>query len=188
MRANWRVQFANGKWRAENPIPGSMPRWSRRWQAGETSKDKLRGILETSAATKSAKGSDDQLIGDFYAGCMDEALAEKSGVKPVEPLLKEIDGLRDARDVQHMIAKLQRMYINVPFFLYGDSDVHEPSNVIGHFYASGLGMPDRDYYLKPDDRFKEARTNVAIRLPVASCRTRMSDCESLKGLMISSSK
>ena len=57
-------QFANGKWRAENPIPASQPRWSRRWEAGETSKGKLRGILEAAASTKAAKGSDDQLIGE----------------------------------------------------------------------------------------------------------------------------
>jgi endothelin-converting enzyme/putative endopeptidase len=150
-------QFANGKWRAENPIPASQPRWSRRWEAGETSKGKLRGILEAAASTKAAKGSDDQLIGDFYAGCMDEAQAEKAGAKPIEPLLKEIDGLRDAKDVQRMISKLHGMQIAVPFDLYGESDVHEPSNVIGHLYAAGLGMPDRDYYLKQDDRFKETR-------------------------------
>jgi endothelin-converting enzyme/putative endopeptidase len=151
-------QFANGRWRAENPIPASMPRWSRRWQAGEASKDKLREILDAAALAKSAKGSDEQLIGDFYAGCMDEGQAERSGVKPIEPLLREIDALSDVKAIQHMVVKLHSMSINVPFFLYGDSDVHEPTNVIGHLFASGLGMPDRDYYLKPDQRFQEART------------------------------
>jgi endothelin-converting enzyme/putative endopeptidase len=150
-------EFANGRWRAENPIPPSMSRWSRRWQAGETSKDKLRDILEASALMKSAQGSDEQLIGDFYAGCMDESQAEKSGTKPVEPLLREIDALRDSMGVQRGIAKLHAISIGVPFQIYGDSDVHEPSNVIAHVYASGLGMPDRDYYLKPEPRFEEAR-------------------------------
>jgi putative endopeptidase len=149
--------FANGKWRAENPIPPSMSRWSRRWAAGETSKDKLRDILEAASRAQGAKGSDEQLIGDFYVGCMDEAQAEKAGVQPVEPLLREIESLRNARDVQRMISKLHRMAIAAPFQLYGDSDVHEPSNVIAHLYAAGLGMPDRDYYLKPEERFKEAR-------------------------------
>jgi putative endopeptidase len=120
-------EFANGKWRAENPIPPSMSRWSRRWAAGETAKDKLRDILEAASRAKGAKGSDVQLIGDFYAGCIDEAQAEQAGVKPVEPLLKEIDALRDLNDVQRMISKLHRIAIAVPFQLYGDSDVHEPS-------------------------------------------------------------
>jgi endothelin-converting enzyme/putative endopeptidase len=150
-------EYANGKWRAENPIPGSMPRWSRRWQAGETAKEKLRSILDEAAATKAARGSDEQLIGDFYAGCMDEGQANRAGVKPIEPLLREIDGARTASDVQRMIAKLHQLSISAPFQLYGDSDVHEPKNIIGHVYADGLGMPDRDYYLKDEARFKEAR-------------------------------
>ena len=69
--------YANGRWRAENPIPASMPRWSRRWAAGESNKDKLREILEQAAATKAQRGSIEQLTGDFYAGCMNEAQAEQ---------------------------------------------------------------------------------------------------------------
>src|SRR5207253_4338494 len=66
--------YANGSWRAKNPIPASMPRWSRRWAAGESTKDSLREILDqTSAASGRAKGSVEQLIGDFYGACMDEA-------------------------------------------------------------------------------------------------------------------
>src|SRR5579871_4488105 len=67
-------QFANGTWRANNPIPASMSRWSRRWQAGEFAKDKLHDILEAAAAEKdAAKGSNDQIIGDYYGACMDES-------------------------------------------------------------------------------------------------------------------
>src|SRR5437763_10947768 len=58
-------EYANGTWRANNPIPASMTRWSKRWQAGETAKDKLREILEAAAAEKNApQGSVDQIIGD----------------------------------------------------------------------------------------------------------------------------
>src|SRR5215213_3116168 len=60
-------EFANGAWRAQNPIPASMPRWSRRWAAAESTKEGLRQILVESAAMSApAKGSIDQLIGDFY--------------------------------------------------------------------------------------------------------------------------
>jgi endothelin-converting enzyme/putative endopeptidase len=63
-----------------------MPRWSRRWEAGESSKERLKGILEQAAAAKDApKGSVDQLIGDFYGACMDEAAIDKAGVAPLEP-------------------------------------------------------------------------------------------------------
>src|ERR1700719_4200276 len=67
-------EFANGTWRANNPIPASMTRWSKRWQAGESSKDKLREILEAASADKSAaQGSTEQIIGDYYGACMDES-------------------------------------------------------------------------------------------------------------------
>src|ERR1700693_3326890 len=73
-------EYANGAWRASNPIPSSMDRWSRRWQAGESNKEKLRTILEESAAkTNQPKGSITQLTGDFYAACTDTATIDKLG-------------------------------------------------------------------------------------------------------------
>src|ERR1700693_5582308 len=66
------AEFANGAWDARNPIPASMDRWSRRWQAGETAKDKLKDILE-SLPKESPKGSTEQIIGDYYGACMDES-------------------------------------------------------------------------------------------------------------------
>src|SRR5690349_10120232 len=67
-------QFANGKWRADNPIPPSMPRWSRRWAAGESAKDGLHEILDdVSGGPPLPKGSVEQLIGDFYGACMDQS-------------------------------------------------------------------------------------------------------------------
>src|SRR4051812_12935363 len=64
-------EFSNGAWRAQNPIPASMQRWSRRWQAGENSKERLKEILEEVAAKQDwAHGSVEQQIGDFYASCM----------------------------------------------------------------------------------------------------------------------
>ena len=149
--------YANGRWRAENPIPGSMPRWSRRWAAGEANKEKLREILEQAAMMKAQRGSIEQLTGDFYAGCMNEAQANSLGAKPIAPLLAQIDSLRTAADLQKTVADLHSVQIAAPFVVVGDSDVHNPSFVISQYYVNALGMPDRDYYLKDDARFKEAR-------------------------------
>lgn len=151
-------EYANGGWRAANPIPASMPRWSRRWAAGESTKDKLREILEAvSTAKNSPKGSVEQLTGDFYSACMDEAQANQLGAKPVQPLLAEIDRIRTRADLQRMIARFHEIAIPVPFGLFGGSDNHNPTAVIAQLYASGLGLPDRDYYVKTEPRFKEAR-------------------------------
>src|SRR5262249_44986036 len=68
-------QYANGTWRSQNPIPASMDRWSRRWQAGEANKTRLAEILDGLAHDRRRwpTGSIEQQIGDFYASCMDEA-------------------------------------------------------------------------------------------------------------------
>src|SRR6202789_2683870 len=89
-------QFANGTWRAQNPIPASMDRWSRRWAAGEANKDQLKQILDAiSAKPEQPKGSVDQLIGDFYSACTNEAAVNQAGVKPLQPLLADVDGVHD---------------------------------------------------------------------------------------------
>src|SRR5271165_4937227 len=97
-------EFANGTWRANNPIPASMTRWSKRWQAGETSKDKLKEILEAAAADKSAaKGSTEQIIGDYYGACMDESRVNARGMEPLKPWFARIDAAKDTADLQRVM-------------------------------------------------------------------------------------
>jgi len=151
-------QFANGTWRANNPIPASMVRWSRRWQAGESSKDKLRDILEPAAQDKSAaKGSTGQLIGDYYYACMDESRINARGTEPLKTWFARIDGVSDVAGLQGVMFEMHEIAITVPFALGGQQDFHKPTWVLADVGANGYDMPDRDYYLKPDDRFKEAR-------------------------------
>ena len=150
--------FANGAWRAKNPIPASMVRWSRRWASGETAKDQLREILdEVSAKTSWPAGSVEQLIGDHYAACMNAPRIESLGFEPIAPLLGEIAALHDVAGVEKMIGRFHDMGMSVPFGIASGSDNHEPTQVIAQVYASGLGLPDRDYYVKTEPRFQEAR-------------------------------
>lgn len=151
-------EYANGAWRKANPIPPSMVRWSRRWAAGELSKDRLHEILEDAVKKRDLPaGSPERLIADFYASGMDEARVNKLGADPVKPWLAEIDKMKSPADVQAMIGRFHDVGIGVPFSLFGTSDNHEPNDVIVHIFASGLGLPDRDYYVKTEPRFKEAR-------------------------------
>ncbi len=156
--------FANGSWRANNPIPPSMPRWSRRWAAGETTKEKLREILDEVSSAPAAEGSVERLIGDFYGACMDEAQANRVGVAPLAPLLSEIDRVHGTKDLQGVIQHLHRIGIRVPFALIGESDNHNPTEVVAKIGASGLGMPDRDYYVKKEARFQEARAKYLAHM------------------------
>ena len=151
-------QFANGTWRANNPIPASMTRWSRRWQAGENAKDRLHEILEAAVAEKNAaKGSTDQLIGDYYGACMDKSRVNARGIEPIKPLFARIDAAKDMAALQSVIAELHSLLVATPFAMGSQPDPHKPSMVLADIGASGLSLPDRDYYLKPEPRFKEAR-------------------------------
>ena len=158
-------EFANGRWRARNPIPASMVRWSRRWAAGETAKDQLKAILdEASARTDWPKGSVEQLIGDHYAACLDEKKTDALGVEPIAPLLAEIDAAASLDALQKVVRRLHEMAIPVPFALRAAPDPHEPSRVIANVAASGLGLPDRDYYVKAEPRFQQARERYRLHV------------------------
>lgn len=152
-------EYANGKWRRENPVPASQSRWSRRWEAGEIAKDQLREILEAAARSEAPAGTSERQIGDFYAGCMDETAVNRLGVQPLQPLLHQIDSIRGQADLQRVIATLHAIAIDVPFRLYGDSDSHDPARVIAQIAGAGRGrgLPDRDYYLSSEPRFEAAR-------------------------------
>ena len=106
--------YANGAWRAANPIPASMSKWSRRWQAGEQNKDSLKIILDdVSQKLDWPKGSVEQLIGDYYGACMNETRVNQLGIKPLEPMLKQIDAIHSQADVQKMIRRLADLSIAV---------------------------------------------------------------------------
>jgi endothelin-converting enzyme/putative endopeptidase len=142
-----------------------MVRWSRRWAAGETAKDQLNAILDgLSARTDWPKGSVEQLVGDFYGACMNEARVEAMGVEPIKPLLAEIDGLTDIAGVQKTIGRFHELGIRVPFGLAASPDNHDPTRVIADLHASGLGLPDRDYYVKMEPRFREAREKYRVHV------------------------
>jgi endothelin-converting enzyme/putative endopeptidase len=164
--------YANGAWRASHPIPDYMDRWSKRWESGEINKEHVRDILtELSAKSDWPKGSAEQLAGDFYAACMDDAQVNAQGIKPVTPLLDEIGAIKTRADLERTILHLHDIGIAVPFGVVAMQDLHDPTIVIANVSAGGLGMPDRDYYLKPDKRFVDARakyqTHVAKMFELA---------------------
>ncbi|HEY6765110.1 MAG TPA: M13 family metallopeptidase [Candidatus Sulfotelmatobacter sp.] len=158
-------EFSNGTWRADNPIPASMTRWSKRWQAGETAKEKLRDVLEAAAADKSAThGSTDQIIGDYYGACMDEPRVNARGIEPLKPWFAKIDSATDMVGLQRVIAELHDINVTDPFAFGSQSDPHRPGWVLADIGASGLTLPDRDYYLKPEPRFREAREKYVLHI------------------------
>src|SRR4029077_8052886 len=144
-------QYANGTWRANNPIPASMMRWSKRWQAGESAKDRLKDILEAASTNKDApQGSTEQIIGDYYGACMDESRVNARGMEPIKPWFAKIDPARNIAALQQVMAELHDLLVPVAFSFGSQQDPHKPSLVLADIGASGLSLPYRDYYLNPE--------------------------------------
>jgi putative endopeptidase len=152
-------EYANGNWRANNPMPTSMVMWSRRWAAGESTKDVLRGILEDAASHSSTAPpkSTERLIGDYYSACMDEKQIDAQGLKAIKSELDLVQSVGTVADLQRAITRLNQEAIFAPFFFGSTQDPHHPQQVIADAAAGGLGLPDRDYYFKDDDKSKETR-------------------------------
>jgi len=155
--------FSNGAWRTQNPIPASMDRWSRRWQAGERNKDQLREILDSvSAESGHVAGTPAQLTGDFYAACTNVKAIDEKGAAPLKPYLAQIDAIHNQSDLQQELRELHAIGIAVPFTFGGTQNPHSPTDVIADVGSGGLGLPDRDYYVKPEKRFADARAAYLV--------------------------
>lgn len=151
--------FAVGGWKKANPIPAAYSRWGSFNILREHNEDLLHAILEEAAKDKTAKaGSNRQKVGDFYASCMDEGGIEAAGLKPLEPELARIAAIHDAASFQAEVARLQREGVNAVFDFGSEQDFKDSTRMIAAAGQGGLGLPDRDYYTREDDKSKEQRT------------------------------
>jgi putative endopeptidase len=145
-------RYANGKWLEKNPVPASESRWGAFSELAERNSQILYDICEESAKkTDAAKGSPQQMVGDFYASFMDSTKADQLGAKPLEPLMTEIAALKTSDDVLKEMAHLQTIGARVPFGVFAAQDAKQSTAVILQVFQAGLGMPDRDYYTKTDE-------------------------------------
>ncbi len=150
-------QYGVGGWTKSNPIPPEYPTWGAFSELAERNREALHRILEQSAKSAAAKGSDEQKIGDFYASCMDEAAVEAKGITPLAPELERIAKISTPAELQAEIARLQTLGVNVVFQFGSEQDRKKSTEVIATALQGGLGLPDRDYYTKTDDDSKKIR-------------------------------
>ena len=164
-------QYANGGWVAKNPIPAAYPSWGRFNELSDRNQEQLRQILEDAAKSNAAKGTNEQKIGDYYASCMDEAAIETAGLSPLLAEMKRIDAINSKDSFQREVAELHGTGVRVLFRFGSAQDFKQSTQVIGQLSQGGLGLPDRDYYTKTDDKSKELRdkyvSHVAKMLALA---------------------
>ncbi len=140
-------RFANGGWLKSNVIPPNNSVWSVRDEAIERTRVTLREILEESAKNKNAvKGSGEQLVGTYYAACMNESKIESEGAKTLAPILNRIEKIETLRDFHKEVAYLHNQGIPTLFEFVQLPDVKNEGMVMGSLGQGGLSAPSRDYY------------------------------------------
>ncbi|HEX7690691.1 MAG TPA: M13 family metallopeptidase [Burkholderiaceae bacterium] len=146
----------NGAWMAHTEIPADKSAWGTFYTLRDRSDADVRTLAEAAMRSSATAGSDERKIGDFYAAFLDTAAIDKAGLAPVEPSLADVDSVRDARRLVELMGHWQGV---VPMPIYVDTDPGEddPAIYAASFKQSGLGLPDRDYYLKDDPGHAAAR-------------------------------
>ncbi len=158
-------RYANGGWCDRNPIPADYNIWGGFTELQDRNLTALREISEASAKdAKAAKGSIQQLIGDFYASGMDEAGIEKAGTTGLAAELAAINAIKDVKGLASLAGKLRVEGSNVLFAFGADQDARDTTQVIAQMAQAGLGLPDRDYYVKDDEDSKKLRAKYVAHL------------------------
>jgi putative endopeptidase len=153
--------YSCGGWLKKNPIPPDQSSWDTYRKLQDENRAQLRAILEEAQKAEGTRDAATQKIGDYYASCMDEPAIEKLGAKPLLPELARIADLKSKQDLADYAATAQ-----FPPSLYGggtllafrsNQDFKDSTQVIAEADQGGLGLPDRDYYLKDDIKSEELR-------------------------------
>ena len=150
-------QYACGTWLAKNPVPPDQSRWGRFNELQERNRAILHQILEENAPDSPKRTPVEQKIGDYYAACMDVAAIDRKGTAPLQNELARISQLPDKQALAAEIANLHSVGANVLFSFGAGPDDKNSTENIAQADQGGLGLPDRDYYLKQDPKSVELR-------------------------------
>jgi predicted metalloendopeptidase len=149
-------QFANGGWMKTNPVPAAYSQWGAFHEVDEFNKKSLHAILEKAAKIEKP-GSLEDLVGSFYASGMNESAVNLAGSTPLRADLERLSRVSSPAEVQAAIAVLHHENIHAGFIFASEPDPKDSTMVIGGMGQAGLGLPDRDYYFRDDEKSKALR-------------------------------
>ena len=151
--------FACGGWIASNPLPADRQSWGRFQEVQDRNFAVLRRILD-----RPGGDADRRKASDYYAACMDEPAIDAKGTAGLRPDLARIDGLKGRDELPALVAHLQTLGVNVLFRFRADTDRKNATTQIADVDQAGLGLPDRDYYLKTDPVSVELRNTYVAHV------------------------
>ena len=151
-------RYTQGKWLKDVDIPSDRSSWSAFSIAQERVEEQVSAIIGEAAAQKTAKaGSEAQKMGDFYNSYVDEKRRNELGLAPLKGELARIKALKDKRGMTALMAHFERIGAGAPFGMGVGQDNRDSTRYIVSIAQSGLGMPNRDYYLQDEARLKDTR-------------------------------
>ncbi|MDO8523355.1 MAG: M13 family metallopeptidase [bacterium] len=149
-------RYANGGWLKKNKIPPDESRWGSFYVLRKKSSEALHEILRDSVHKKVALGSNLQKVRDFYLSGMNQKKLTKDGTGPLNRFFEMIDAAASPDDIISLSAYFRTIGVNALWGVGADQDMKDKSVVRLYINQGGLGLPDRDYYLKMD--------NVSVRI------------------------
>jgi putative endopeptidase len=158
-------KYANGKWIAETDIPADRPAVYVFTLLAKRNREQLRAILEEASKDKVApKDGIRWKVGAFYRSGMDTKKIEEQGVKPLQAELDRLAALKESKELLLALARLHAQRSFAAFDFASTPDLKDSRRVIAEVSQGGLSLPDRDYYLKDEDRLKKIRTEYLAHL------------------------
>jgi len=152
-------RYVNGTWLDNTKIPDDQSTYGSFNALRDKARDDVRLIIEESSKQKNLlEGSDSQKVGDLYNSFMDEESLETLGISPIKPDLEKIDKIVDHDSLAVHFARMQKTNVDSPYGFYVSNDSKNPTEYITYFGQSGLGLPEKAYYLKEDDKSKTLRS------------------------------
>lgn len=158
-------RFANGTWLKNNPVPETEVRWGGFNILRDKNNAILHEILEKAMSDVSAsKGSNTQKLGDFFYCAMDSVKLETDRFSPLSGELEKIANINTPDELLKTIAHQHRMGIGSLFAISVEQDAKKNDQYAMYIGQSGLGLPDRDYYLMEDPRSKQLREEYSTHV------------------------
>jgi putative endopeptidase len=148
-------QYACGAWIKNHPAPPDQPYYGRFHELQDRNNGILRDILQEAA--KPSAPADQRKIGDYYASCMAETEIDAKGTAPLTPDLQRVDAIKDKNDIPAVAGHLQTVGTTTFFGFGAQPDFKDASQYMLIYAQGGLGLPDRDYYIKDDANAQSLR-------------------------------
>jgi putative endopeptidase len=151
----------NGGWLARTPVPADRVTYGTFVELADRTESDLRALIEGVAADRNRQRGTARQIADLYVSLMDQARAEAVGFQPIALLIRRVEAIQTRGDLASESGYLSAIALGGPFLGTVEEDAERPGIPLVSIAQGGTLLPDRDYYLAPDERFVRIRAQYA---------------------------